>query len=138
VFVHEVGRAERKQVELPGWHWADQSFACVPDLALGPRGEAVITSNVSPTLWRIDPETLAVSVNHLVLDADQDKDIGFSGLVWSVAQNAFFGVSEVHGSLWRIDAALKSASKVTMSAQTRGACGLAVGMQVARHSEQAQ
>src|SRR5881396_1575300 len=48
-------------VPLPGWIRAEESYACPPELAVGPKGEAVITSNVVPTLWRVDPETLAVT-----------------------------------------------------------------------------
>ena len=35
------------------------------------------------TLWRIDPETLAVTVHPLVLDDHRGRDIGFSALTWS-------------------------------------------------------
>src|SRR5260221_10304719 len=38
------------QIALPDWTWVGPQFACPPDLALGPRGEAVISSNVIPTL----------------------------------------------------------------------------------------
>jgi len=94
----------------------DTHYACLPDLALGPRGEVVITSNIVPTLWRIDPETLAVSMHPLVLEADTGKDVGFSGLVYSSEHGAFFAVSDPHGSLWRIDAPFTSARKIPLSA----------------------
>ena len=53
----------------------DPAYACQAALALGPKGEALVTSNILPTVWKIDPETLAVSEYALVLDADQDKDM---------------------------------------------------------------
>ena len=84
VFLHDRATPEKiVAVRLPGWHWAGAPYSCLPDLALGPKGEAVITSDVVPTLWRIDPETLAVSVHRLALDADTDKDVGFTGLVYA-------------------------------------------------------
>ena len=89
------------------------------------KGEVVISSNIVPTLWRIDPETLAVSEHPLVLDADTDKDVGFSGVTYSAGHAAFFAVSGVHGSLWRIDPRLRRAQKVALSAPIRNACGLA-------------
>jgi len=126
VFLHDVGTSRKVAVPLPDWMWVGTDYSCLPDLALGPNGEAVITSNILPTLWRIDPETLAVSVHPLVLDADADKDVGFSGLVYSSLHKAFFAVSDLHGSLWRIDPLLRTASKITLSAPIPKACGLTV------------
>jgi len=103
------------RVRIPDWQRVDTQYACLPDLALGPRGEAVITSNIIPTLWRIDPETLVVSIHPLVLDADTDKDVGLSGLVYSSEHGAFFAISDTHGSLWRIDPLLTGARKIPVS-----------------------
>ncbi|MBI2754214.1 MAG: hypothetical protein HYX46_12030 [Betaproteobacteria bacterium] len=117
VFLFDVSRPERTAVPLPGWLWAGAPYACLPDLALGPRGEAVVTSNVLP---------LAVSVHPLVLDADTGKDVGFTGLVFSPQHGAFFAASDVHGSLWRIDPPLTRAQKIPLSAPIPQACGLAL------------
>jgi hypothetical protein len=99
-------------VALPGWHWAGAPYGAAPVLAIGPQGEAIVTSDVAPVLWRVDPKTLAVSVHPLVLDADNDKDIGFSTLAYSREHDAFVGVSGMHGSVWMIDRALMRARKV--------------------------
>ena len=127
LFVQETGRTARTELALPGWDVAREPYSCLPDLALGPRGDALVTSNVTSTLWRIDARTLAVTVHRLALDSDRDKDVGFTGLVYSPAQAAFFAVSGPHGTLWRIDPQLTSARKVEQSALLRGACGLASG-----------
>jgi hypothetical protein len=124
VFLFDVSKPERVAVSLPGWAWAGAPYGCLPDLALGPRGEAVVTSDVLPTLWRIDPETLAVGVHPLELDADTDKDVGFSGLAYSPRHGAFLAASYAHGSLWRIDPLLAKAQKIALSAPLREACGL--------------
>jgi hypothetical protein len=113
------------RVQLPDWVWAGEEFSCLPDLALGPKGEALISSNVVPTLWRVDPVTLAVSRHDLVLDADATKDVGFAGLAYSARQGAFFAVSEF-GALWRIDPLLKRAQKIPLSAPIQNACGIAI------------
>jgi hypothetical protein len=102
-------------VSLPGWHWAGEPFGCSPELALGPRGEALISSDVVPTIWRVDPATLAVSRHELVLDEDADKDVGFSGLAYSAEQGVWFAASCFHGSLWRIDPSLRRAQKMSKS-----------------------
>ncbi len=120
-------RKARVAIKLPKWQWASEPYACPPALAIGPRGEALVTSNVLPVLWKIDPQTLAVTVHHLQLDADTDKDVGFSGLVYSERDGAYFAVSELHGTLWRIDPLLRRAQKLTLSEPVRGAC--AVSMQ---------
>jgi len=99
-------------VPLTEWQQLLPPWGCPPDLALGPGGEAVITSNVLPTLWRIDPETLAVSVHPLELDTDRDKDVGFSRIVYSRRDAAFFAVGAFDGSVWRIDTQLETARKV--------------------------
>jgi hypothetical protein len=126
VFLFERSSPGRVALPLPGWMWTGEPYSCLPDLALGPRGEAVITSDVLPTLWRVDPDTLEVSVHRLALDADDDKDVGFSGLVYSHEHGAFFAASYSHGSLWRIDPRLATAQKVTLSTAIREACGLAL------------
>jgi len=118
----EEARKPRRAITLPEWQWAAEPYACAPDIAIGPRGEAVVTSNVLPVLWRIDPETLAVSVHRVQLDADTDKDVGFSGLVYSERHGAYFAVSELHGSMWRIDPLLRRAQKIALSEPVRGAC----------------
>src|SRR5262247_2375478 len=109
VFVYDVGTRQKVAVPLPDWLWLGADYSCLPDLALGPNGEAVVTSNILPTLWRIDPETLAVSVPELV---------------YSSAHHAFFAVSDLHGSLWKIDPQLTKAGKIALSAPILNACGL--------------
>src|SRR5579862_3276569 len=91
-----------------------------------PGGEAVVSSNVVPTLWRIDPVTLAASEHELTLDDDSGKDIGFTGLVYSAQQGAYFAVSAFQGALWRIDPLLRRAQSIPLSAPLPDACGLAI------------
>lgn len=122
VVLYEPSRQERVVVPLPGWVWANAPYGCLPDLALGPRGEVVVTSNVVPTLWRIDPGSLAVSVHALALDADTDKDVGFTGLAFSPRHGAYYASSEAHGSRWRIDPMAGKARKIWHSAPGRQAC----------------
>jgi len=99
-------------IELPDWQWVLPPYGCLPDLALGPGGEVVITSNVIPTLWRIDPRSLAVTVHPLALDSDPDKDIGFSRIVYSAERGAYYALAGPHRSVWEIPATLTDARKV--------------------------
>ena len=101
-----------RHIALPGWSWVGEPYGCAPDLAIGPNGEALISSDVQPTLWRVHPGTLEVTRHVLVLDQDQDKDAGFSHLAYSAKHGAFVAVSSFYGSRWMIDASLKTARKI--------------------------
>lgn len=119
-------RRKEAQIALPDWVWVGERYSCPPDLAVGPRGEAMISSNVVPMLWRVDPVTLAASKHELALDEDKGSDFGFTGLVYSTQQGAFFAVSSFEGSLWRIDPQFRRAQNIPLSALLPRACGLAV------------
>ena len=99
-------------------------FACPPGLALGLRGEIVITSNVSPTLWRVDPETFAMSRHNVSIEPSTDKDIGFTSLTYSRSLGAYYGVGTFDGTLWRIDLHLRSARDPQPRLSSPKACGL--------------
>jgi hypothetical protein len=125
----EEARKPRRAIKLPDWKSAGAPYACAPDIAIGPRGEAVVTSNVLPVLWKIDPDSLAVSMHRLQLDADTDKDVGFSGITYSARNGAYFAVSEHHGSLWRIDPLLRRAQKVAVAVPMHNACAVSIERQ---------
>lgn len=110
-----------QRIALPGWVVAGRQFGCPPDLALDSSGRAIVSSNVLPVLWRIEPARFEVDKIELALDADQDKDVGFSGLSFA-PDGALLAVSATLGSLWRIDLRASSARKVTSFAPVRGAC----------------
>jgi hypothetical protein len=112
-------------IELPDWAWAHAPWACPPDLAIGPKGEAVITSNVSTTLWRVDAETRAVTVHPIALSSDTHRDFGFSKLVYSREKGVFIAVSDTFASTWEIDAQLKTARKVSESSAMANPCRFA-------------
>ncbi|MFN2645509.1 MAG: hypothetical protein ABR570_10990 [Burkholderiales bacterium] len=137
--LRDVATAESRVVALPNWHWAHVDYGgCLPDVALGPRGEVVVTSNVIPTLWRVDPQTLQVTEHRLSLNADHDKDVGFTGLVYSAQDDAYFAVSAAHGTLWRIDPLLRKAQKVVLAEPLRGACAVELRADVRRTARMAR
>lgn len=124
VHVYEItSRRLIGRVVLPEWIVIGWLFNCAPDLALHPSGTAVVSSNAQPVLWQLDPERFEVRRNELALDADHDKDVGFTGLAF--ADGLLFGVDGIHGSLWKVDLAAAKAQKVVLSSPLRGACGLA-------------
>ena len=119
-------RTRQAYISLADWVWVGEQYSCAPDLAIGPKGEALISSNVLPILWRIDPVTFAASKHELVLDADARQEIGFTGLAYSAEQGVFFAVSALQGSLWRIDPLFRRAQSISLSAPVPKACGLAI------------
>jgi len=127
VVVKNVRAMERTAVPIPDWTWVGEAWSCTPDLALGPRGEALVTSNIVPIVWKIDPETMVVTEHPLVLDADTDKDFGFTGLTYSPEHDAYFAVSGNLGTLWKIDAQLTRGEKVALSSPIYNACRIAPG-----------
>lgn len=112
VSLQDADKSRRIAVTLPGWHWAGAPYGSSPDLVVGPQGEAIVTSDVAPVLWRIDPVTLSVSVHPLALEADTGMDVGFARLVYSREHEAYIGVSGQLGSVWVIDRALARARKL--------------------------
>jgi hypothetical protein len=117
---------QKRRFELAGWVYVTDAYACAPDIALDPQGAAIVTSNVVPVLWRVEPAKGQVTRHELVLDADADKDVGFSGLAYASNEGVFFALSGTYGSLWRIDPLLRRAQKIPVSTPLLDACGLAV------------
>lgn len=127
VYLYDIPKRRLiKRIELPNWAFVGEVFSCAPDLALTPSGAALVTSNVLPTIWEIDPQTLVARQHRLSLDADNDKDVGFTGLAFGRGGRDLFGVSSLLGSAWRIDLGAGKAHKVRLSQPIHGACGVVV------------
>lgn len=107
---------------LPGWHWAGAPYGCQPGLALGPKGEVIVTSDVLPKLWRVDPETLAVTVHAPALGDRADHDVGFASLSYSARHGAYFAIGTTPDSLWRIDPHLSRAQQTPLAAPRTQPC----------------
>lgn len=115
VEIHDATSAEEvRSIRLPGWTWASEQYACLPDFTVGPGGDVLVTSNVMPVIWRIDSASFEVTRHDLAVDEHGGKDIGFSALTYSTSQDAFFAVNALDGSLWRIDPRLVRAQVVEL------------------------
>lgn len=110
VQIHSAA-AQPVTVALPGWIYAMAPY-CSPGFAIGPDGEIVVTSNVIPTLWRIEAGSLAVTTHPLELDVNRDRDVGFAAVAYVPEQAAFVAYSETQRSVWKVDASLKSATRL--------------------------
>lgn len=112
LFLRQIASAEQRAIALPGWVMAGRPYGAEPVLTVGPGGDVLVTSDVVPAVWRVDPRTLAVSVHRPALDAHQDMDFGFTSLAYSARHGAFVAVSAMPNARWRIDAALTRAEKI--------------------------
>lgn len=109
-------------VELEDWRWAGEPHTCDPGLILGPAGELIVSSDVLPWLWRIDPKTLQATIHRPRLDADHEMDVGFASFEYAPHRGVFFGIDHWHGSLWEVDPDLETARKVVLDQPVRRAC----------------
>ena len=116
------GPGRKALVVLPDWTWVGEPHACPPALAVGPRGEILVTSNVLASVWKVDPLTLEVTFHPLELDSDGDKDVGFSALRYSLDEGAWLAFSATHGSTWRIDPSLTQGKKIAYNPEWRKTC----------------
>jgi hypothetical protein len=113
LFLSHVASVERRPIALPDWVAAGEPYGSQPALAFGPGGDVLVTSDIVPVVWRVDPRTGAVSVHRPTLDAHQDKDFGFTSLAYSARDGAFVATSSMPNARWRIDAALTRAELIS-------------------------
>ena len=117
-------RSDRKlrSISLPDWIWVDEFHPCLPDLAIGPGGQILVSSNVVPVLWRIDTTSFQVSRRELEVSGRNGREFGFSGLRYLPRYGAYAAVNGLDGSLWRIDAALTRAEFASLLAPAESVC----------------
>jgi hypothetical protein len=83
-------------------NWIVARYACAPDMVLDRAGSAIISSNMQPTLWRIDTGSFEVKEHEIRLQGRERLDVGFGALGFA-ADGMLLGVASPAGSLWRID-----------------------------------
>lgn len=106
VFVPCLGRA----VPLAGWIEAVPPHATPPGCVVEARGTVLVSSNIVPELWRIDPATGAVERVSIRLLDQPARDIGFSELELADA-GGLRAKSSIDGTRWRIDLKARTAKK---------------------------
>jgi len=113
LFLSHIASVERQAIMLPDWVVAGEPYGSEPTLALGPGGDVLVTSDVMPFVWRVDPRTRAVTVHRPALNAHQDKDFGFASIAYSPRDGAYVATSTMPNARWRIDAALTRAELIS-------------------------
>lgn len=123
VYVYDVGSKNLiRRISLPGWVIVAPPHNCGPGLALLPSGEVLVTTDTLPIIWKIQPETFAVRRYDLFLDADNDKEVGFSALAYRAEGPQLVGFSGQLGSFWQIDLRSRRAHKLHTALPVYGAC----------------
>ena len=102
-----------RAIELPGWSSA--RVGCNPDLVLDGRGRAIVSSNVEPKLWVIDPDSLAATVREIRLHEREQWDVGFGALAYA-EDGTLLGSTYRGGTLWRVDVEKAAAHIVLVNA----------------------
>ncbi|MES2563333.1 MAG: hypothetical protein V4637_11455 [Pseudomonadota bacterium] len=97
---------------------------CLPDMALDRLGNVLISSAMQASLIHVDAQSFAVTQHDLQVDADQDKDFGFSALAFAGRDNTLYAASATTGALWKIDLVQNRATKLALSQPLYGACAL--------------
>ncbi len=110
-----------RQFSLPGWINLDDQFSCAPDLIVDAVGNVVVSSNIEPTLWRIDAQSLAIERIEIAMDSEGDKDFGFTRLAFA-SRDELIALNTIQGSFWRIHLSARRASKLPLRRMTGGAC----------------
>ena len=125
--IHDATNDEKvRSIRLPGWIWAAGPDACPPDLMLTPNRHVLVTSNVVPVIWRIDPASFEVTRHDVDVENNRGRDIGFAGLANVARDGSVFAVGAVDNTLWRIDPSLKRAQAVSVSPPQPKGCGMSV------------
>ncbi len=105
VFIPCLGKA----VVLAGWVAAHPPHAAPPACVVEPRGTVLMSSNIVPDLWRIDPATGAVEHLPIRLVDHPNREIGFTQLEM-VNPRGLAAKSAIDGTDWRIDLRTRTAT----------------------------
>ena len=104
-----------RRVELPGPIFADPRYACPPAMIVDASGAIVVSSNIAPILWRIEPGSLTVRRFDLQLDSDRERDVGFSGLAIGERDGTLIALAGAMGSLWKVQLSSGKAEKLAIA-----------------------
>jgi len=113
-----------RRITLPGWSVAPTPYACMPDLALDRSGSAFISSNATPTIWRIDADSFEVQEHGIRLRGKEQWEIGFGALAVTADGGMYALTSSESASLWRIDLNRASAGMIELRDPPVKACPL--------------
>ena len=107
-----------RRISLPSWSVAD---LCGPGIAFDSSGVALISHNLEPKLWRVDPDMSEVQEHTIRLIGGEKLDVGFGSIVFGT-DGLLYGVASSGHSVWRIDIGSASAVQVGRDAAVFNEC----------------
>ena len=119
--VHVYDRQTRRlmrRISLPSWSVAD---LCGPGIVFDSSGAALISHNLEPKLWRVDPNVPEVREHTIRLIGGEKLDVGFGSIVFG-SDGFLYGVASSGHSVWRIDIRSASAVQVGREAAVFNEC----------------
>jgi hypothetical protein len=102
-----------RSIDLPGAVLSAAAASAMPDMILDRSGALIVSSNITPRLWRISPARFETEVYDIEVDGFADRDIGFTTLLWGANGRDLYGTSDAAARVWRINLAAGTASQVT-------------------------
>jgi hypothetical protein len=111
-----------RRFTLPGWIYVTPRFACEPDLLVEATGTVIVSSNIVPNLWRVDPDASTTVELQLVLEPEAGRDLGFTALRFAT-HGALHAGGSTDRSRWQID--LLNLKAIRLESAVASAPGLA-------------
>lgn len=115
VSVYTNAGAILRRVDLPAAVFAHLPYACSPAMIVDRAGAVIISSNVLPVPWRIDPNAFTVRRYELQLDLGNELEVGVTGLAAANEEGIVLAYTGLSGSLWRVELSSGKATKINLS-----------------------
>jgi hypothetical protein len=104
-------QAPARRFTLPRWIYVISRSACEPDLLVEAGGTVIVSSNIMPSLWRVDPEASSAIELELEAQPQTTRELGFTALRWA-GPGALHARGSLDRSRWLIDLPNRSATKL--------------------------
>ncbi len=117
--LEDAGARPSPNFRLRGWIHVASPGVCAPDLLVDADGTAIVSSNITPDLWRVDPDLGTVTALKVALEPDREREIGFTALRFA-GRDSLHAESTTDRSHWRID--LRSGRAELIDAGVCSAC----------------
>ena len=92
-----------RSIDLPGAVLSGAAESGLPDMVLDRSGALIVSSNITPRIWRISPARFETEVYDIEVEGLGDRDMGFTTLLWGPNLRDLYGTSAPAAGVWRIE-----------------------------------
>jgi hypothetical protein len=92
-----------RSIDLPGAILSGSTGSGLPAMVLDRSGALIVSSNITPRIWRISPARFETEVYDIEVEGLGDRDIGFTSLAWGSNGRDLYATSAAAVGVWRID-----------------------------------